>query len=107
MANEPSIQALKNVAFFAPLGENELRELSQSVRVRSFDEGQVIFEQGDPGDRLYIVSSGQVRISHSNEADENLPLAILTVDDFFASEFPGSRIARKLLAAILESGIRT
>ncbi|MEA3277448.1 MAG: cyclic nucleotide-binding domain-containing protein [Pseudomonadota bacterium] len=171
MANGPTVQALKNVAFFSPLGESELEELGRSVMERRFEENQIIFEQGDPGDEFYIVSSGQARISYPSEEGENLLLAVVKDNDFFgemalfdnsvrsatvqavtpitcftltreaflrciesnpevskkvmsalaqsmrrmnenvskvfALEFPGSRVARKLLAAILESGVRT
>ena len=42
-----------------------LREIAPDVRVVELSEGEVIFREGDPGDLLYLVGQGSVKISKS------------------------------------------
>ena len=44
------------------LAEFEPTEPIQTEEYQEFKKGQVIFEEGDPGDRLYIVAQGEVDI---------------------------------------------
>jgi CRP/FNR family transcriptional regulator, cyclic AMP receptor protein len=41
--------------------------------VRSFKAGDVIFQQGDPADELYIVKSGKVEVRLGNRLLDSLP----------------------------------
>lgn len=53
---------LGQVPFLAPLAEEQLRELAQACRVRKFKRGDVLFYEEDPGEALFILLSGQVKI---------------------------------------------
>ena len=46
------------------------------------DANKVIFREGEPGDRMYIIQEGNVRISKQIEGKEHI-LAVLTKGDFF------------------------
>jgi CRP-like cAMP-binding protein len=46
-----------------PLSEMEINFLASLSREERFPAGQVIFRQGDRGDRMYVVVEGQVLIS--------------------------------------------
>jgi CRP-like cAMP-binding protein len=59
---------LRRVQLFAGLSDDELSRLVERTRLRSFPAGQVIWSEGDPGDALLILVSGQLRISRF-EAD--------------------------------------
>jgi CRP/FNR family transcriptional regulator/CRP/FNR family cyclic AMP-dependent transcriptional regulator len=64
---------LSRVSFFASLGEEELRALSDSCRTRVFKRGEVLFHEEDPGNALYIIESGQVKIVLINpDGDETI-----------------------------------
>ena len=54
---------LANAELFRLLPPAELASLQNTARERTFAAGQEIFREGDPGDGLYIVKSGQVEIS--------------------------------------------
>jgi len=56
------IEFLKPIALFAELTDGELMALSRDLAQRAFRQGEIIFEQGDPGQVLYLVETGQVRI---------------------------------------------
>jgi CRP/FNR family transcriptional regulator, cyclic AMP receptor protein len=53
---------LQNVSLFANLSASELEPLAQRLIARRYREGETIFEQGSPGNSLYIVKSGLVGI---------------------------------------------
>lgn len=57
-----NIDFLKNVPIFAGLDQRALSELANKLTRRVFAEGMTIFHRGSPGDSLYIVRSGGVRI---------------------------------------------
>jgi CRP-like cAMP-binding protein len=69
------IKALKNVPGFDVLDERTLlRIVGASVNL-SWPAGSLVFEKGNPGEALYIVLSGQVRIYDSE-------LLVLMKDSF-------------------------
>ncbi|WLF43047.1 CRP-like cAMP-activated global transcriptional regulator GlxR [Corynebacterium diphtheriae] len=63
-----------------PIAVNNLIEDLESVR---FPRGATIFEEGEPGDRLYIITSGKVKLArHSMDGRENL-LTVMGPSDMF------------------------
>ncbi len=54
---------IKNAAVFSTLEEDELARVAEICKEQSFKFGQTIFKEGEPGNRLYIVVTGDVRIS--------------------------------------------
>lgn len=54
---------LEHAEFFRLLAPAELAPIHAVARDRTFAAGQEIFREGDPGDGLYVVTSGQVEIS--------------------------------------------
>jgi CRP-like cAMP-binding protein len=66
-SNDPAITRLRgtlpNVPLFSDLEPNPFTELIQRCPLRSFKEGQRVFEQGSRGDAFYIVCSGGVRVA--------------------------------------------
>lgn len=60
---------------------------------QTFDPGKQIFTEGEHGDHMYIIQTGQVRIS-KNIGGYDHELAILEKGDFFGEMAIVSRIAR-------------
>jgi CRP/FNR family transcriptional regulator, cyclic AMP receptor protein len=67
---------------FRNLDETERAQILIIGDVRSFPAGQVLFREGDPGDGLYLVVKGSVRISKSILTGEEA-LAVLESPAFF------------------------
>ena len=79
-----AIEALGRSALFARVGADTLATCAASLRVRRYRRGDTIFHQGDPGDSLYIIESGAVKIVlPSPEGDEGAIIATLGRGDFF------------------------
>ena len=51
---------LKSAGVFVELLTAELETLRRIAERTRFDPGQVIFDQGDPGDGIYVVENGEV-----------------------------------------------
>ena len=54
---------LESSKLFSQLPAGQLRRLREVTREFSFQDGQPIFTEGDPGDGVYVVKSGRVQIS--------------------------------------------
>lgn len=68
--------ALRHCGLFAGLDESSLVLVAAALRPRRFRRSETIFHAGDPGDALFIVASGQVKITIP--ADDGSEPAILT-----------------------------
>jgi len=57
------VSLIKQAAIFSTLDDDELARVAEICKEQSFKSGQTIFKEGEPGNRLYIISAGDVRIS--------------------------------------------
>lgn len=57
------LSLLKKAAIFADLTDEELERVAEVCKEQAFKFGQTIFKEGEPGNRLYMISDGEVRIS--------------------------------------------
>lgn len=57
------IDLLKKIALFENLSEKELEKIVRICEKKTCAAGEVVFKEGDPGDRCYIITAGSVRIS--------------------------------------------
>jgi len=83
IAARPLAETLTSVPFFSGLDEAGLESVGRTVRSRRFRRGEVIFHQGDPGDALFIVMSGSIKISLPSDTGDEAILATLRPGDFF------------------------
>lgn len=77
--------ALEAVPLFTHLGADDLATLAGSVRTRRYRRGEVVFHQGDPGDALYIVLSGRVKISSPSDTGVEAILTTLRPGEWFGA----------------------
>ena len=59
---------LKTNPMFAELGTDELQRLANLCRTQQVAAGEVLFQKGDPGDALFGVRHGQIRMETSADA---------------------------------------
>lgn len=78
-----AVEALRAVRLFRGLDLEVVASLARSMRVRRFRRGEVVFHQGDPGDALFVVTAGAIKISLPSEAGEEAILATVRAGDFF------------------------
>ena len=80
---DPVVTALARCPLFAGLGEADLVGLSHEMRTRRFRRGEVLFHQGDPGEALFVVTTGAVKISLPSEEGDEAIIATVNAGDFF------------------------
>ncbi len=79
-----AIDALRRCALFAKVDDDILALCASTLRTRRYRKNETIFHQGDPGDSLYIIQSGSVKIVlPSPEGEEGAIIAALIRGDFF------------------------
>lgn len=74
---------LRNVPLFAGLSDQELEALAESLGRRTFPRGMIIYHEGSPGDTLYIIESGQVRIFLLSDSGQEISVNIYGPGDVF------------------------
>ena len=61
---------LKRVPLFADLSPSDLKQVAAIAREESFGEGDIIVRQGDVGDLMFIIVSGEVRVIVTKDQKE-------------------------------------
>ena len=81
---------LKSVALFSSLPGSEIEFLSEVMKRVEIEEGTVLFQEGDHGDKFYIILAGQVEILKSlGKANEQV-LGVRGPADFFGEIIDGA-----------------
>jgi CRP/FNR family transcriptional regulator, cyclic AMP receptor protein len=83
IAARPLAQTLAGIPFFSGLDAQSLESVGRGMRARRFRRGEVIFHQGDPGDALFIVMSGAIKIMLPSDSGDEAILATLRPGDVF------------------------
>lgn len=74
---------LAQVALFSGLGAEGLRELAAVARKRTFRPNEVIFHRDDPGQVLYVIHEGKVKIYITSPDGQEVSLAVFGPGDYF------------------------
>jgi CRP-like cAMP-binding protein len=83
LAGGPLVDSLARIPFFAGLETATLERVAAGTRTRRFRRGEIIFHAGDPGDALFIIVSGEVKIALPSEEGDEAILATLGPGDVF------------------------
>jgi CRP-like cAMP-binding protein len=76
--------ALRACGLFGHADEATLEALAGALRIRRFRKGETVFHQGDPGDALFILATGSVKVVlPSDEGAEPAIVAVLGAGEFF------------------------
>ena len=57
-----SVNLLAQIPFFTDLPPDELDRLMSELAVVKLKSGEILFQEGDPGEHLYIVVKGELEI---------------------------------------------
>ena len=68
---------LRESALFADLSDAQRGAIAGVCRAQTYHGGEVIFQEGEPGNRLFLVAEGEVRISRDVPGAGEEALAIL------------------------------
>jgi CRP/FNR family cyclic AMP-dependent transcriptional regulator len=83
MSNEMTLEALRSVPLFASLTDHAATDLRNLLAIKNVSAGTKLFHKGDNGDAMYLIETGRVRISITDEDRKEITLAELAQGDFF------------------------
>ena len=63
LSHDEIIKTINNTALFAGVGIHEQNLLANKFSIRHVNGGEIVIEQGDVGDSLYIIVKGTVLVS--------------------------------------------
>lgn len=58
---------LSKAEIFQSASDEALSQIAHAIKLRSYQAGEVIIEEGEMGDRLYIIVDGKVSVSRHSE----------------------------------------
>lgn len=76
-------ELLRRVPFLAALDASNREALAAAAKRRRFRRGETIVHKDDPGESLFIIDEGSVRIYLPSPQGTDLTLAVLGPGDFF------------------------
>lgn len=76
--SEAALEVLGSVPLFQHLDEGELRALAGMAREKRYVRNGIILSQGDPGDALFVLAEGQVKVAVYAEDGREVILSVLT-----------------------------
>src|SRR5437016_5362240 len=74
---------LRTVPLFAKLDDAEVQRFTDLMRERSYPKGSVIVFEDDPGDSLFVVREGRVKVVLVGEDGREVILGVLGVGEHF------------------------
>ena len=77
------IAVISRSPLFEMLSNQELEYVAELSRPRRLTQGQTVFEEGELGDSLYVIVSGEIEVLRRNVAGEQKVIATLNPPEFF------------------------
>ena len=97
---------LKKIPLLEELNEEDHREIIKTINLEYYPANTIIFHEGDPGDAVYIIKRGLVRIYHAMKPAQLTKLTDIAVTlnplQYAARTFPADS---RILAALYEADI--
>jgi MFS family permease len=78
LADPDDIALLRGTPIFEPLGPASIERVARNLIHVDAEPGAVVIREGEPGDRFYVIASGEMEVSR-----HDLPVAKLGPGDFF------------------------
>jgi CRP/FNR family cyclic AMP-dependent transcriptional regulator len=89
----------------AAMGPAAVSELAEASRVISLARGRIVFEQGEPGEDLYVIRSGRVAIAKRSPDGRSSVVALMEEGDLFGDMSLFDGLGRSAQARSLEPSV--
>lgn len=100
---KPLFPELRAIPLFRELNRRELQAVVELIEIRKYSTGDVIFEQGAPGDGVYVVLKGCVEVIQKDGEDgEKVLLAQSESGSFFGETALLEDVPRTAVAVAVE-----
>ncbi len=105
LTEHPETAQLQQNRLFAGLPADLLSEIGSDLDLLRFDRDDVIFNEGEAGDCLYLVCEGSIRISKLGRADKQETLGYMQPGNFFGEMALIDGQPRSAQATAVESSV--
>jgi CRP/FNR family cyclic AMP-dependent transcriptional regulator len=78
-----TIEVLRTLQIFSGLSNDELERVAELCEEKTYVSAEQIFREGEPGNRLFVVIEGEVRISRQIPGAGEEALAVLKAGSMF------------------------
>jgi len=111
-ADERITESLRRIPLFASVGDADLERMASLLIERRFPKGATVVEEGLPGDYMYIIKQGRVKITKLSEDGREKILEMMGAGAFFGEmalldHAPRSATVKTLAPAVLLALSRT
>ncbi len=103
--SQDPLEFIRRVPIFSAFPDPELTELLDAAEPLSVKAGSVLYEQNDPGDSLFIVFSGRIRLVQKKEDGKEVNLGLRTKGDHFGEAALIHAKPRKAAARAVEDSV--
>lgn len=79
------LEILGRLPFFAGLQQEDFDRINRLFHEVGYGPGEIICLTGDPGERLFVLADGRVRLMRHSLSGKNVLLDLLTPGEFFGS----------------------
>lgn len=76
-------EAVLQSPLFADATASELRAFIQGLQLLTYEAGEIVISEGEPGSSLLVVASGRVRVYVRNDVGHQVQVRVLEPGDFF------------------------
>jgi CRP-like cAMP-binding protein len=77
------LAVISSSPLFEMLSSTELAHLAELAEQRRYTDGELVFEEGELGDSLYVIVRGEVEVVRRDGSGAPRPLTVLTAPEFF------------------------
>jgi len=83
LATPPDRNCFRKNELLAGLSDETYRQTADKIDIVQCGPNEIIFDENEPGDSLYLIAQGSVKISKKGRAGQQETLAYLMEQDFF------------------------
>lgn len=83
LLERPDRPSFRDNQLLAKLSDDAYAQIDERIEILHFLPDEVVFEENDPGDSLYLIAQGSVKISKRGRAGQQETLTHLLERDFF------------------------
>lgn len=76
--------SLRKIPLFSFLDDRQLAEIDRLIMERTYQKGRIIFVEGEPGEAVFFLKSGRVKISKQSEDGREQILHFIHPGEIFA-----------------------
>jgi len=105
MGNVNDSAILKNIPIFSDISEKELDIIASEMKRKEYKAGELVFQEGDPGDEMYVVLIGSVSIFIIDDDGEELVLSKIVEGNFFGEMSIIERASRSATCRVIQDSV--